>query len=63
MKAQIQLVIKEIEGQFAPRKKIILPKSYFEEFKQTKSYKSGQNFYNTIKMSNSYAEAKQHNLA
>lgn len=59
----IKKAIERFERDFKPKKKIVLPKSYFDEFRTTKTYQNGQNWYNTIKMSNSYAEAKQHNLA
>lgn len=62
MKEDIKKAVAEFEKNFKPKKKIVLPQSYFDEFKATKTYQNGQNWYNTIKMSNSYAEAKQHNL-
>jgi len=62
MKDEIKKIVGEIDKSFGPKKKIVLPKSYFDEFRATKTYQNGQNWYNSIKMSNSYAEAKQHNL-
>lgn len=62
MRDNIKQLVVKFEHDFKPKKKIVLPKSYFDEFRSTKTYKDGQNWYNTIKMSNSYAEAKQHNL-
>lgn len=59
---QIENMVKNFDKQFRPKRKIVLPQSYIDEYKQTKGYITGQNFYNAIKMSNSYAEAKQHNL-
>jgi len=59
---QIAGVVKEIDRSYG-RKPIKLDhKARNEEYAKTKSGISAQNWYNTIKMSNSYAEAKQHNL-
>lgn len=59
-----ELIAKEIAKieQFKPKRKINLNGKYLEEYKTTKMYKNSMNWYNSIKMSNSYAEAKQHNI-
>lgn len=62
MEGNIKKAVMEFEKNFKPKKKIVLPQSYFDEFRATKTYKDAQNWRNSIKTSNSYAEAKQHNL-
>lgn len=62
MEGNIKQMVEKFEKDFKPKRKIVLPQSYFDEFKETRTYKNGQNWLNQIKMSNSYAEAKQHNL-
>lgn len=62
MKESIKKMIAEMDRSYG-RKKIQLDwKTRNAEYAKTKSGISAQNWYNTIKMSNSYAEAKQHNL-
>lgn len=62
MEGNIKRMIAEFDKDFKPKRKIVLPQSYIDEFKATKTYKNGQNWANAIKMTNSYAEAKQHNI-
>lgn len=59
---QIEKAVKKFEYDFKPKKKIVLRKEYVEEFMETDLYKNSMNWYNMIKCTNSYAEAKQHNL-
>jgi len=62
MKEEIKKMVAQIDRSYG-RKPIQLDwKARNEEFAKTKSGIRAQNWYNTIKMSNSYAEAKQHNL-
>lgn len=58
----IKEAIKTFEEDFKPRKKIVLGEDYWREFAESKSGKNALNWYNQIRMTNSYAEAKQHNL-
>lgn len=61
MENRVAKIVKELEI-YAPKRKIKLRDEYLEEYKTTKIYKNSMNWYNSIKMSNSYAEAKQHNI-
>jgi len=62
IRRQIASVVKEIDRSYG-RKPIKLDwKTRNEEYAKTKTGVKAQRFYNAMKMSNSYAEAKQHNL-
>lgn len=62
MKEDIKKAIEEIDRNFE-RKPIKLDwRARNEEYAKTKTGIKALNWYNQIKTSNSYAEAKQHNL-
>lgn len=75
MENKVAQIVKELEI-YAPKRKIVLRKSYFDEFRKTDTYKKGEIYKKAFRESNSYedlcdryqiglneyAEAKQHNI-
>lgn len=60
---KIQRIASQLEKSYAYRPIKLDTKKRAEEFAKTKTGISAQNFYNMVKIYNTYAEAKQHNLS
>lgn len=62
MNGSIKKMVREIDKSFGKKPIKLDWKTRNEEYAKTKTGVKTLNWYNQIKMPNSYAEAKQHNL-